>query len=144
MLAYTTALMIGLLAGAMLFIGVALVPFWQGLPPAEFRAWFALHSTRIGALMFPLGIAAVIASLGALIRDRSGPKRWSYLVAFAGALAVVIVTVAFNEPANIRFAAPGGLSDADTIALLARWKVWHWIRVTFGVIAFAASLKALR
>ena len=144
MLAYATALVIGLLAGAMLFIGVELVPFWQGLPPAEFRAWFALHSGRIGALMFPLGIASVVASLAALIRDRSGPNRLSYLVAFAGALAVAIVTVAINEPANLRFAAPVGLSDADTIALLARWKVWHWIRVMFGLIAFAASLKALR
>lgn len=144
MLAYVTAVVIGLLAGAMLFIGVALVPFWQGLPPPEFRAWFAVHSVRIGALMFPLGIASVIASLAALIRDRSGPNRLSHWIAFAGALAVATVTMAINEPANIRFAAPAGLSDADTIALLARWKVWHWIRVTSGLIAFAASVKALR
>src|SRR5215510_8102349 len=101
MLACATALIIGLLAGAMLFIGVALVPFWQGLQPAEFRAWFALHSGRIGALMIPLGIAAVIASLAALIRDRTGPNPLSHLMAFAGALAVGIVTVAINEPANI-------------------------------------------
>jgi len=144
MLACATAFIIGLLAGAMLFIGVALVPFWQRLPPAEFRAWFALHSGRTGALMIPLGIAAVVASLAALIRDRSGPNLLAHSVAFAGALAVVIVTTAINEPANIRFAAPAGLSDAETVTLLARWKVWHWTRGTFGVIAFAASLAALR
>jgi hypothetical protein len=143
-LARATAFIIGLLAGAMLFIGVALVPFWQRLPSAEFRAWFALHSGRIGALMIPLGIAAVIVSLAALIHDRRGPHLLAHLVAFAVALVVAIVTTAINEPANVRYAAPTGLSDAETIALLARWKRWHWPRVTFGVIAFAASLAALR
>src|SRR5262245_25264196 len=101
MLACATALIIGLLAGAMLFIVVALVPFWQGLRPAEFRAWYVLRAVRIGALMIALGIAAVIASLAALVRDRTGPHPLSHLMAFAGALAVGIVAVAINEPANI-------------------------------------------
>ena len=142
MLGFLAALLTGLLAGAMLVIGVVLVPFWQELPPAEFRAWFAAHWVRIGALMFPLGVASVLATFAALVPNRSGPNRMSYTVAFAAALAVVIITITINEPANIRFAAPGGLSDAETITLLANWKVWHWIRVTLGLVAFAASLKA--
>ena len=81
-----------------------------------------------------LGIASVLVSLAVLVRDRSGPNRLSLLVAFAGVLAVAIITMAINEPANIRFAAPAGLSDVETIVLLARWKVWHWIRVALGLL----------
>ncbi len=143
MLSYVSALAIGLLAGAMLLIALVLVPFWQHLPPAEFRTWFAVHSGRIAALMFPLGIAAVLASLSALIRERNGTNL-SHSIAFAGALAVAIVTIAVNEPANVRFAAQVGLSDPETIALLVRWKMWHWVRVASGFIAFTAALSALQ
>ncbi len=37
----------GLLAGGMLFIEVVLLPFWRGMPPADFRRWFAAHADRI-------------------------------------------------------------------------------------------------
>jgi hypothetical protein len=46
-LAVLTAVLVGLLAGAMVLIEVVLVPFWRGLPPAEFRAWFAARSSAI-------------------------------------------------------------------------------------------------
>jgi hypothetical protein len=32
-----TAVLDGLLAGAMVLVRVLLVPFWRGVPPAEFR-----------------------------------------------------------------------------------------------------------
>src|SRR5437870_1934362 len=46
-----SAFLLGLLAGSMLLIALAVAPFWQSLPPAEFRAWFAAHAFRIGRLM---------------------------------------------------------------------------------------------
>ena len=107
-----SAFLLGLLAGAMLLIALAVAPFWQSLPPAEFRAWFAANAFRIGRLMIPLGAAAAI-------------------------------TLAVNEPANQRFAAPGALGDAETQALLARWVAWHWVRVALGVGGFLAALRAL-
>src|SRR6058998_1276304 len=121
-----SALLLGLLAGAMLLIALALAPFWQSLPPAEFRAWFAANAFRIGRLMIPLGAAAALAA-----------------VAAACALGVGIITLAVNEPANERFAAPGVLGDAETRALLARWVAWHWVRVGLGLGGFVAALRAL-
>src|SRR5207244_2241495 len=107
-----SAFLLGLLAGAMLLIALAVAPFWQSLPPAEFRAWFAANAFRVGRLMIPLGAAAAI-------------------------------TLAVNEPANQRFAAPGALGDAETRTLLARWVAWHWVRVALGVGGFLAALRAL-
>ena len=140
MLGYLAALLLGLLAGAMLVIAVVLVPFWSGLPPAELRTWFARHAGRTGALMFPLGGAAMVAAAGTWLAIRG---RWPALAA-AAAAGVVAVTLLVNEPANRRFAAPAYyMSDADTVALLGRWRRWHWLRVALGLVAFVAALRAL-
>ena len=139
MLAHLTALLLGLLAGAMLIIGVVLLPFWHALPPAELRGWFARHAGRTGALMFPLGGTALVAALAACVTRRTS----SAVVAAVAAAGVVAVTLLVNEPANQRFAGPVYLSDADTVALLGRWRRWHWLRVGLGLVAFAAALTAV-
>jgi len=132
------ALLLGLLAGAMLFIGVVLVPFWHALPPAELRGWFARHAGRTGALMFPLGAAGFAAALATCLVTRTT----SAVLAAIASAGVVGVTVLVNEPANRRFAGPVYLSDADTVALLGRWRRWHWLRVGLGLIAFVAAVVA--
>jgi len=141
--ARVSALLLGLLAGGMLLIAVAIVPFWRALPPAEFRAWFAANSFRIGALMVPLGAGAAVASVTALVVGGGLSSRAWRLAAAAGAVGVVVVTLTVNEPANVRFASAGALGDDDTRALLARWVVWHWIRVALGGGGFYAALRAL-
>jgi len=138
-----SALLLGLLAGAMLLIALAVAPFWQSLPPAEFRAWFAANAFRIGRLMIPLGAGAALAALAAALAARGLPRRRSHLRAAVCALGVAIITLAVNEPANERFAASGALGDAETRALLTRWVAWHWVRVGLGLGGFVAALRAL-
>ena len=138
-----SALLLGLPTGAMLLIALALVPFWQSLPPAGFRAWFAANSYRIGRLMIPLGAGAAAASGIAALAGRGHPTRGAHLRAAACALAIAAITLAVNEPANERFAAPVALTDAETSALLARWVAWHRVRVALGLVGFLAALRAL-
>src|SRR5437899_1868563 len=132
--------LLGLLAGAMLLVALAVAPFWQSLPPAEFRAWFAANAFRIGRLMIPLGAGAALAALAAALAARGLPTQRSHLRAAACALGVAAITLAVNEPANQRFAAPGALGDAETRTLLARWVAWHWGRAPLG----AGRLPAAR
>ena len=139
MLAHLAACLLGLLGGAMLVIAIVLVPFWSALPPVELRAWFGRHAGRTGALMFPLGGAALAAAAAAWLVAHA---RWPALAAGAAA-GVVAVTLLVNEPANRRFAGPVYLSDADVVALLGRWRRWHWLRVALGLVAFGAALRAL-
>jgi len=143
MAARLACLFLGLLSGAMAAIAVALVPFWTALPPAEFRTWFAVHAPRIGALMFPLGGGAALFATAALVLGWGGPARVWLGLAAAGVLGVAAVTMLVNEPANARFAAPGALTDAETVALLARWRWWHGVRLALGLAGFYASLRAL-
>jgi hypothetical protein len=93
--------------------------------------------------MFPLGMSSAIASITAwMLSVGKAARRWS-LYAMLGALGVVLVTLAINEPANRLFAEPGALNDADTSTLLVRWIVWHWIRLLLGIGAFYAAVSAL-
>ena len=127
----------------MLFLRVVLLPFWQELPPGEFRAWFAKHAPRIRGLMVPLGVGSAAASVGAAATQavNRGDARPSSAAA-AGAVAVVAVTVGVNEPANEKFVS-GGLDDDATVRLLARWARWHDVRVALGLLSAAAAAHAL-
>ena len=56
--------------------------------------------------------------------------------------AVMMVTLAVNEPANRRFV-DGTLDDDGTTALLARWRRWHDVRVALGLVGATAAAWAL-
>jgi uncharacterized membrane protein len=127
----------------MLFLRIALLPFWRGAPPAEFRSWFATQAGRIRALMLPLGAASAAASVGATAeRVANHEDARATSLAAAGAVGVVGITVTVNEPANRKFASED-LSDDETARLLARWQRWHDVRVVLGLIAAAAAVRAL-
>ena len=135
----------GLSAGAMLLIRIVLLPFWRGLPPAEFRRWFASHSSRIRGLMVPLGTTAAASAIATAtteaVTERTAPS--TSAIAAASAVGVLAVTVTVNEPANEKFVQPD-FDDEETTHLLARWARWHDVRVALGLIgAFAAARAAV-
>ena len=134
----------GMSAGAMLLIRLVLVPFWRGLAPHEFRAWFALHSARIRHLMVPLGCAslatAVATTAAEALTDRK-PQAES-AVAAGSAIGVVAITMTVNEPANEKFEQLD-FDDEETSRLLARWARWHNLRVALGVVGAIAAARAL-
>jgi hypothetical protein len=141
-LAVLTAVLVGLLAGAMVLIEVVLVPFRRGLRPAELRACFAAHSGRVRSLMVPLGAGAA-ATTSAVAHRVEGTDGGTASLAAAGAMvAVVAITVVVNEPANRRFVA-GNITGAETEALLACWARWHDRRVALGLSATVAAALAL-
>lgn len=139
-----TAVLAGLLAGAMLLIKIVLVPFWRGAPAADFRGWFAEHSGHIRALMLPLGGGAAAVSVASAVTavTEGSPSAPASVTAAGAAVGVVTITVAVNEPANHRFTS-GAITDEETADLLARWSRWHDARVALGVIAALAAATAL-
>jgi hypothetical protein len=134
----------GLLAGGMLLIRVVLVPFWRGIPPREFRDWFASHSNRIRGVMVPLGTAAAtssaITALFELAADDGATA--SSAMAAVSAAGVGAITYAVNEPANEQFVRED-LDDDVTTDLLGRWSRWHDLRVVLGVVSALAAARTL-
>ena len=119
---------------------VVLVPFWRGLPPEEFRAWFAAHAPRIASLMIPLGGATTLIAVGAAMRADGVDER----LPVVAAVGVAAVTLAVNEPANRRFMQKDALTDQETQDLLARWIRWHNVRVLLGLFGFVVAIRAAR
>jgi hypothetical protein len=137
--------LLGLLAGAMLVIGVAFVGYWRSLPPAAFLDWFALHADRIGIVMLPLGAAATVAALASAAATwpaGGGARMWSLGSAILAVLVVVVYGAA-HAPRNAAFAARATPLE-DVAAELAAWARWHWIRVGLGVGAFWTQLRTVR
>jgi hypothetical protein len=136
-----TLAVVGMLAGAMLLIKLVLVPFWQGVPPREFRTWFGRHSRRIRALMVPLGAAGVgTAIVTTAVEATTDGAPGSAVVAAGASAGVVAVTMRVNEPANEKLEQID-FDDAETTALLERWARWHDLRVGLGLLATVAAAK---
>lgn len=136
-------LLLGLLTGAMLLIGVALVPYWRSLEPLEFSRWFGAHASLIGRLMIPLGILATLSVVlaAALARSR-GSAGWPWLAAAAvAALFVAAVYPLYFTGANAALGS-GTLAAGEVTAELARWRSWHWGRTLAGGLAFVAAIRA--
>ena len=134
-----TSLITGTLAGAMLLIRMVLVPFWRGLPPRDFRVWFAANLGRIRALMAPLGAAGAGSSLlTAATEARTGGAVTPAAVAAAASAAVVAITLTVNEPANAKFEQLD-FDDEQTGQLLGKWARWHDARVILGAVAVTAA-----
>jgi len=135
---------LGLLAGAMLLIAVAIVPFWTSLEPTEFARWFRDHSPLLGRIMIPLGASATVSAVVAalLVRAVSAPAfRW-LAVAAALAIAVAAVYPFYFGSANAALAG-GDLAPGEIAAELQRWRSWHWFRTVAGALAFLAALRGL-
>jgi Domain of unknown function (DUF1772) len=142
-LALLSAVLAGLLTGAMILIDVVLLPFWRGVPPEQFRTWFVAHSDRIRTLMIPLGAgAAAVSASSAVVQTAKGARGGAASVGAAAAVGVVAVTITVNEPINHRFTAEH-LTDAETAHLLERWARWHRLRVALGVLATLGAGAAL-
>src|SRR4029453_13872916 len=112
-------LVLGLLAGGMLVIGVAIISFWRSLSPSDFQAWFASYSHLIGRVMLPLGVGSIAATVATLVACWSGPttrRRW-LLIATIAAIGVMVTYPIFFVGTNESFVR-GGLSDSAVRTLL--------------------------
>jgi hypothetical protein len=136
---------LGLSLGVMLTGSFVLVPYWRSLPPTEFLAWFATNAQRMAGLAGAVQLASVVfAVAAALLAGSTGhADRWLVVIAALLALAVLATYFLYFQQVNASFTT-ATISLAEVPAELARWAVWQWIRIGFGVGAFVAALLALR
>lgn len=140
-----SATAIGLLIGALLAEGALLVPHWRSLPRDEFHNLHANFGPRLFGFYAPLTTAAVLLSWGtALATARIGHSGWCFSLLSAALMGGLLgIYFLYFKRANGHFAR-GDLSAPALELELARWAGWHWTRVWVGLIAFVASLLALR
>jgi hypothetical protein len=135
---------IGLLVGALLTEGALLVPYWRSLPAEAFSALHQGFGPRLYGYFAPLTIISSVLTFTTAAVCMAWPDAGSgYTLGASVCMALVLVTYTlYFKHANARFA-QGGLSPEELRAELARWAMWHWGRVGFGVVGFAAAILAV-
>src|ERR1700677_3908563 len=129
----------GLLAGVML--GVAMEQQTaQKLPEA---AW-TLRQQNDDALfrrVMPFTFIAMMLLLVASLFLLQGRSRIAMVAATVSALAVIVVTAAWEVPINNEIVkwTPGS-APADWIATRDKWLRNHWVRTWIGALAFGCTL----
>jgi hypothetical protein len=133
---------LSLLTGAMLLVGVVLVPFWRAIAPEAFLDWFGAHAPRIQVVGLPLGLLATALTLAAAgLSWGSGAASHLTVVAAVLILATTAAFVLYFLPTNSAFIARA-IPPSSVKAELARWAAWHWLRVVLGALAVGAQLAA--
>ncbi len=136
---------LGLLIGALLAEGAMFIPYWRTLPAAQFFSLHKEYGPRLYRFYAPLTIAATFLTVTAagLCFVTTQPGQWATVAAAVLVLSMVGVYFLYFKEANAKFAA-GGINSDELKAELARWAMWHWLRVGLGIIAFAVALWGLK
>ena len=141
-----SAVLAGLFTGAMLFIGLSVVPWLRSLPPVDFHAWIWSYGPAMRPVMGPMGALSTLLALAALAVSRgfSAACRRLLLAAAACLVAVSLLPLVWVEPVNVALAGSKVLSRGEEVALLGREISWDWLRIILGLAAFLTTLSALR
>jgi len=138
-----SAVLLALVAGALLLDAVALVPFWEALPPAGVSAWFSRHAWRIDWLTGVLVVLAVLAAFGGLVQAWSDPRaRLRMGLALAAAAGLAAIGGFFHWPTARLLATPDGVPAARLPTVLWQWSAWEWVRVLLAAGGCWAAIGA--
>lgn len=143
----------GPLVGAKLFDLLVLAGAWSANPPASLammpygKAW----PLDTGAFFIPFSATMLIAGFGALTAGWKTPWRYRWLLCIPsiGILFLLVLTVVAFWPMNAALfyhgvASPKDtITDAQSVAMTARWIQLDWLRVLGATAAFVAALRAL-
>jgi Domain of unknown function (DUF1772) len=145
LLALAASVSLGVFAGAMALIALALVPHWRTLSPVEFRALFQSLGPFLGHAMIPL--AQISAGLCLLSFGAIGlfSKRWlnGSLFSLGALISLLVVYQIQHVPINDALLGTGPLRGEEVGRLLTHWGDWHWARLGFGMLAFVTALREL-
>ena len=137
--AFMAAITLGLTAGALLAEGGLLVPFWQGMAPEAFLAWYKQHAAMLQGFFGPLEVAAGVLAVTAAGLHWGRPGFVLRAIAALLTVGVLAVFPIYFQQANTNFAR-GTIATDKVAAELERWALWHWGRTLLAIGAFACSV----
>ena len=137
--------LLGILAGAMLVVGVSIVPYWMGLDPQMFVQTFGPHAARLNSLLLPLTIIAIVTTVitaGGMWITRAPQRGWFVAAAALSLVAGLLHPLYFmkaNEALMAATLAPDRIAE-----FLSSWRNWQWLRVGTCFGALIASIHGMR
>jgi hypothetical protein len=139
-----TLIALSLYSGALLFIAIAVVSFWQAAQPSMFLSWMSANFYRFPRIMIPLNMLSLLMLIVALTTAwNSSPS--SRLPLSLGLISLFIATITFP----IYFAGANAEFLSQTIDLgtisekIGIWSNWHWFRTGLTILSIVFVSWAL-
>lgn len=126
--------------GAMILIGLVLVPFWQSSDPQVFLNWFSAYSGNIGSLMIPLGPGVLILAIICFFLNKDKKTLWSLTILFT--MGNIIIFPLYFLSANTSFTEQT-IELSNVSGELESWLKFHWLRVFLALAALVTSMMAV-
>lgn len=126
--------------GAMILIGLVLVPFWRTVEPQAFLDWFTTYSGSIDSLMFPFGPGVLILAVVAFFLRKEQRVLWGLTALLI--LANILYYFIYFRPTNSSFAQQT-MGTHEVGEELSVWLTYHWQRIIFALGALITSILAI-
>ena len=135
---------LGIFLGTQLAEAALIVPYWKGLSPDEFFAFYKIYGKNLHDFYSPLTIAATILPLITLVlslskKHRIDPLMW-IMVMFT--LMFFSTFFLYFKESNISFT-ERTITNEILPHKLAEWANWHWGRISCETVAFGCGLILL-
>jgi hypothetical protein len=147
LLQFASTLALGLLAGALCFEGLVMVPYWRSLSARAFSELHAGFAPRLYRFFAPLTVGAVTLSVAsgiAVVVAGSGfPAHGFTLISAALGASLLAFYALYFHASNERL--PSLAIKGDEIRLrreLTRWHKIHIVRCVVCLAGFTSSLVA--
>lgn len=142
-LAQLSAVLLGLLGGALLLLALAFVPYWQSLDPAAFTQWLGDNTHFIANAMIPIGFSATAVTLLATgwALWKKQPTRYWLIAASVCALCMILTFPLYFKATNAALAS-GTMAESDVIETLIQWQTVHWVRTIAAIAACFCAVRA--
>jgi hypothetical protein len=135
---------LGVFLGTQLAEAALIVPYWKGLSPDDFFAFYKTYGHKLHLFYSPLTIVATILPIIAIVwslalKQKTDPLMW-VMVIFT--LLFFSTFFLYFKDVNLSFM-ERTITDKFLPQKLTEWANWHWARVSCEFIAFVCGLILL-
>jgi hypothetical protein len=135
---------LSLFSGALLFIAIAIVKFWQAVEPDIFLSWMSENFFRFPVIMIPLNVVSLLMMIAALTTSwKANPT--SRLPLSLGLISLFACTITFPlyfAGANAEFVARN-IDLTDVAKKIGIWSNWHWFRTGLAILSIVFVSRSL-
>ena len=139
-----STVILGLLAGALSFEGLVLVPYWRSLGCDAFAKLQAGFGPRLYRFFAPLTVVAtllpVVCAIDVVLSTPKAASDWFTLISSVLAVSLVAIYRLYFHSANQRLPMLAGQgADAALSVELSRWHRIHMARTILCIAAFVLA-----
>lgn len=135
---------LGIFLGTQLAEAALIVPYWKGLSPDHFFAFYKTYGNKLHQFYSPLTIAATILPVIALVWSLLTKQKIDLFMWIMVVFTLLFFSTYFLyfKEANLSFS-ERTITNEILPYKLKEWANWHWGRISCESVAFVCGLFLL-